>query len=330
MASFLLLALLGNAACFYFFDGQLKPGITVWDALWYSIVSITTIGYGDLYATSLGARLGCLVFIIGIGLTTFTAVLGLLVDQMMQLNYKETHGLSTMHCRNHVMIVNYPDTTRIEQIIEELQLDAEYSQCDVVVVTDSIETLPFDKPNVYFIKGSPLQADTLQRAGVERARMALVLADSSNSASDGLVAATINLIEHLNPEVKTVAECLDYRHDILFRSSHCDSIIYINRILNSMLVQEVQDPGVAAVLSTLTGNSSKDGFYSCPALTAPTIRYQDLAKSLLDSGRQLVAVVRDGIQHLDYRELSSLHNDTVVYLGQERLTWDQLINSAKA
>jgi voltage-gated potassium channel len=322
--AFLALALLGNALCYYHFDRAVKPELTFWDALWYSAVSITTIGYGDFFAVTPGARIGMLVFVVGLGLTSFTALLGLLVDRMMQINFKEVRGLATVHCKDHILLINFPDAVRVEQIIEEFRRDAEFKKRDVVIITDALETLPFDRPNIFFVKGSPLQAETLERAGLSRARLAMVLADSHNPSSDGLVAAIINLIEHLNPDVKTVAECLDVRHSVLFRSTRCDSIVYAHRLLNNLLVQEVQDSGIAAVVAALTSNENKANFYSCTVDDKEGVSYLELAKSLMDTGDRLVTVTRDDHHHINLVGLNSKKGDVVTYLGENRRPWSEL------
>ncbi len=80
----LLTSIVGNALTFYLFES----GKSIGDSFWYSAISITTIGYGDLSANTVGARIGTIVFITLLGLTAFTAWAGMVINWLMELQHK--------------------------------------------------------------------------------------------------------------------------------------------------------------------------------------------------------------------------------------------------
>ena len=85
MAAVIGTSVLGNALTFFFFESSAESAPTIADSFWYSIISITTIGYGDFSASTLGARIGTVVFIVFVGLVAFTATAGMLIDWILEL-----------------------------------------------------------------------------------------------------------------------------------------------------------------------------------------------------------------------------------------------------
>ena len=328
----ILFSIAGNTLTYYLFDRAASPDLTIGDSLWYSVISITTIGYGDLSASTVGARIGTVFFIVLIGLAAFTTTLGIMVDWIMELRDKERTGMQSSGARDHLMIVNFPNEARVRQIIEEFTQDHQHTDREIIVLTDQIAELPFMIANVSFVRGSPLEEDTYSRANTARASQAIVLSPSyDDPRSDSLVASIAFVIEHMNPEMSIVAECLDSRHSVLFNLPKRVSLVYTTQVANNLLVQEAQDPGVHLLTQAITSNLIKGTLASTTVDGPPpaSLSYNDAAKRLLDHEVNLVGLIRDGAVIVNFKGMQLAEGDSMVYISKSRQTW-QAVHSMLA
>lgn len=319
----LLIAVLGNAICFYAFERQAYPELDFEDALWYSIISITTIGYGDFSATTTPARLATVLFVVIVGLSTFSLLFGTIIDWFTDIALRGDRGMSTVHARNHTLIVHFPSEARVRQLIAELRSE---TRNDIIIVSDQIESLPFQEPNVHFVRGSSVSEATYARASIAQAAKAIVLATSySDYSSDAVVAAAASVIDHLKPEIHLVAECLDDQHRMLFNSVNTDAIVSVMRITGNLLVQESQDPGVSQLFNIITSNLEGDTLFSTRVQSPADASYSVLCKSLIEQDINLLAVIRGPQTFTTFRNIQPAVGDNLVYLGSRRLTWPEFL-----
>lgn len=320
--------LLVNALAFWWFDGQRDPSIGFGDAVWYSLISVTTIGYGDFSATTWPARLATIIAIVFVGLPVFGAFMGILADRVVAHHEKERKGMLPVDERGHVLILNFPSVQRVQAIAAEFRADAAHSERSIFLVTDRVATNPLSEDAIGFVHGSPIDEDVLRRANIEQATTVIVLApDYGAPESDSQVAAAVTLVEALHPQARTIAECLDDRHRFLFTSANTDAVIYPLRMANNAIVQVSQDPGVGQYLDQVLANSQAESLYSTvvPDGSWTGMTYLDMARHLLDQQVVLQAVMQGELVTLNWSEAVVTPGDRVIYYGRYRLAPEALL-----
>ncbi len=317
----------GNSITFYLFERGTQRELTIWDSFWYSVISITTIGYGDFYPATLGARLGTAFFVILVGLAAFTTVIGVTVEWVSDIRQRERRGMGKVTSRGHLLLVNFPSASRVRRIIQEFRRDEHHQGSEIVVVTDQTQELPFTIDNVSFVHGSPLEQETFERANVATARQAIVLSPSYDDLrSDSLAASISFLIEHMNPDASIIVECLDPKHEVLFNTTERVSLVYTLQMGANLLVQEAQDRGVHLLTQAVTSNQIEGTLASTAVESAVegAKPYSEVAKKLIDHGVVLVGFIRAGSVIVGFVDTQMAEGDCLVYISKKRQSWDEL------
>ena len=272
ISGFLLTTITLHALLFFFFERGHQEGLTLFDSLWVTITTITTVGYGDLSATTVPGRLVTIVFGYGVGLSLFAWLAGEFVAKLLNQVEQRRRGMSDLSkLKKHGLIINVPSDTKVRHLIDQLRLSEQYKNCAIIVVANDLEQLPFDIDNVYYIRGGVTDPETYARAAIQSADFAIVLAEKSNDPrSDALTAAAISTIEAGNPGIYTVAECVREQHTVLFQHVKCDRIIYTDDHLVNLLVQEIEDSATARAITKLVDNKYDRDLYTV-TLGAPSL-----------------------------------------------------------
>ena len=88
-------------ALFYFVERDIQEGLTFSDAIWWAMVTMTTVGYGDFYAqTNLGRYLisyPCML--VGIGIIGY--LISALAESMVERIGRYRRGFMAIKTKNH-------------------------------------------------------------------------------------------------------------------------------------------------------------------------------------------------------------------------------------
>lgn len=322
-------AVLMNAAAYLIFDGPGNPDLGLGDALWYSVVSITTIGYGDLSAQSTGARVSTVVFIIAIGLGAFSVLVGMVVEGLTEAAARGRRGLGMVTASDHVLIVNVPSEARVRQLIDEIRSDAEHAAHEIVVIDPTLPELPFRVEGVFYVRGGIHDPETYRRASAHAAKMAIVLSpDYADPSSDAIAAAAVSVIDAIRPDIHIVAECVQDNHRALFRAVRCDAIVAGMRMAGNLLVQEMHDPGISRVMEVITSNRTGDTLFSTGVPEdGGGVDYLALVQHLQAHNVNVIAINRGEDTLTTFCGVSSLPGDRLIYIARRRGTWAQLASA---
>lgn len=280
-----------SSSGFLFFELADRPDLTWSDALWWSVVTMTTVGYGDLFPETPGGRylIGFPTMLFGISVLGY--LLSVTATLLIEAREKELRGMGEAFVKDHILLIHYPGLNRARSVVNELRSDAKTARTPIVLIDAELESLPeaLAHEGVHFIRGVPSKPETLRRAGLDDARAAIILArDHHDPASDHHGLAVVLTLEQMSPETVTTAECVEPDHIHLFKRAGADDVVCIAEFASNLIIQETLDPGVQRVLRELTSNTYGQQVYVVAVEGERSGRFGD-AKSQL-SDRETLAI----------------------------------------
>lgn len=251
---FAVFVLLSGSLLLMFFEKKIPFG----DALWWSIVTMTTVGYGDVSPATPGGRLvGIIVMLSGIGLLGLltATIAGLFIEN----KFMEKRGMKTTDLKEHFIICGW--NYRGETIINEMNSDAKTEATPMVIIADLDET-PCVHDNVFFVRGQ-IDKTTLAMASADRASAAIILSDDTldTYAKDAKTILATMSIKDIAPNLYTCVELMDPKNMDHLKLAKADEIIVVGEISTNLLVQAALDHGITRFVSELISNRYGNELY---------------------------------------------------------------------
>lgn len=256
---------------FYLAEGEAQPDLTFSDAVWWSMVTMTTVGYGDFFPQTFIGRffIAYPCFILGIGLIGY--LLGMLAESLIELTTKKKKGQLKARMKNHIIICHCPSEAKILNIAKELRASPQYADRKICVVTEALKERPasFNNYNINFVKGNPSDELILEKAGVQHCHGVVILAkrpgDSTSDASSFTIGTIVEIIakERQRP-IRTVAEVINQKSDRLFARTEVDGAVVVEGLSDMMMVQEFLNPGIRKTFEQLLTNTSGSQLHRQP------------------------------------------------------------------
>ncbi|MDN8606028.1 NAD-binding protein [Corynebacterium ureicelerivorans] len=232
-------------------DGYSEP-LTFIDALYYSAVTLSTTGYGDITPVTQTARL-INIFLITPARVAFLMLLVGTTLSVLTEDSRKTLQIQQWRnsVRNHTIVIGYG--TKGRSAIDALIAGGAAPSSIVVIDPDPAALTVAEKRGLITVHGNGTKSDVLRVAAVSRARSVIVAPSSDDTA----VLITLSVRE-MAPSAMIVASVREGENQHLLMQSGADSVVVSSETAGRLLGIATVTPPVVEMMEDLL--SPDEGF----------------------------------------------------------------------
>ncbi|MFD1066487.1 potassium channel family protein [Oceanobacillus locisalsi] len=288
----LLLLVLITMPIFGFLINLMEPDRfpTVFDGIWWALITGSTVGYGDFIPETIPGRLlAAFLVLSGGGLIAF--YIASLSTTVSKREKKSQEGKLAFHGNNHYIFVGFNERTRrlVDLIIRH------YSNKKIVIIDRSLDNLSYTKLPVHYIKGNATEDDILHMAKIKDAACVFIAADNQKTdyESDTQAILTTIAIRGNNQDIPIVSEILSEKQIDNAGRAGATTIIRSNDFMSSLFFHELDPEVQATPFEDIYHLLTQQKFIHLPlpdSLIGKT--YSEAVPPFLEKGYMVIGILR--------------------------------------
>ena len=229
----------------------------VLNTIYWSVISLSTTGYGD-YAPKSGAGRVLTIMFTLVGMGTVAVFTATLASVFTAKKIKEDRGLEKINAANHVVICGW--SRHLDTILRSLTRSDQWRSRTYVLINSSPESemnevlYRYNHLEIYSVHGDFLQESVLRRANIESAHAAIIISDDRGAddvATDNRTLQAVLAIKELNPDIKLVAEALEPENEQHLRRAQVDDVIVSGEFTGYMVAASTASPSLHTAIQEL-------------------------------------------------------------------------------
>ena len=218
------------------------------DALYMTVITISTVGYGEIHPLSVGGKIFTVVFIITSFGTFAYAIRSItkdILDGDLKLYFKNLRVNSAIDkLDNHVIICGYGRNGR-----QAAQVLKKHDQRFVVIEEKkALVSAVNHKYKDLVIDGDATQDEVLMRAGIHRAGALITTLPADADNLFIVLSARV-----LNPKLTIISRASDDNSDKKLKTAGANNVIMPDRVGGAHMASLVLKPDVMEFLDFITG-----------------------------------------------------------------------------
>lgn len=231
-----------------------EPFSSILEVFYWAIVTISTVGYGDITPQNVISKI-LAIFLIITGVLLMSFMTATFASIFTATRIREGMGLKKIDLEKHIVICGF--NSNIESVIQGIISYAGKTIPDIVLInslpeseiTGIIEHFP--GAPIHYVYGDYTTEATLLRASISKVSSAIILADpgtEGNEKADDRTLITTLAIKSMSKDIEICAELLDAKSIPHLRRAGVDQIILSGEFSGFLLANAVLSPGIPQAL----------------------------------------------------------------------------------
>lgn len=269
---------------------QLDGHVSFSDVVYFTAVTITTVGYGDIVPVSDSARLLDALLVTPLRLVVWLVFLGTAYEFVLQ-RWLENWRMNQLHktLQDHLIVCGYGHSG---QSAAAESVARGFAPAQVLVMDrDPVRLTLASEAGYLGLLGDPTREIDLEGAGVARARAVLLCLGRDDAAVLAVLTA-----RQLNSTVRIVCNVAEEENIKLIQQAGADAIVAPSLVGGYLMADSVDTSHIADYVSDLMRSTGRVRLRQRPALP------QDVGRPMRELGPELAVRLIRGAERIGFWE----------------------------
>ncbi len=233
-------------------------GLSADEAVWLTLTTVVTVGYGDFSAQTVLGRLATVILLYVGSIFVLFHVAADYFQYRSERKMAMLRGRWKWKMKDHVLLLNSPSINRdryILGLVEELHRTERWSGAPVLMLTrDYGDGLPeeFQTAGVVHYHGDASSPEDLEAVNAADAAVILILAENAaDKRSDEINFNILHRLRDLNVKSRILVECVRRANRGRLKDAGADCVMRPIRFYPEIVVRAIDAPGSEQILEGL-------------------------------------------------------------------------------